>query len=350
MNRQPRTFGIVRGVVFCAACGLAIAARAAQDDAKPSAGEPPAQAKAQGSAATPPIAATIDGKPVFLKEIEVMMRKVAQARVNTTVSQARTQAEVLKQVINRRLAARAIEREGGYVSPEEVDKELESVKTKAASEKLPVEEFVRRQGVSLDTIRDEVLWTRGWDRYVERNISEKMEGYFKAHQKDFDGTLVRASHILLRSEGWRESSNALVERARKLREQILADELTFEQAAERFSAGPSRARGGDLGFFPRFGVMAEDFAKAAFGLKKGEISEPVVTAFGVHLIRVTDEKPGSKQWTEVLDQMRVPASVEMFEKLAEQEAASAKIEFTGLVPYFKPGTTELVMPSAAAAK
>jgi parvulin-like peptidyl-prolyl isomerase len=348
MNRRLNCW-VARGFVWCAVCGAAWSARA-QNEAKAPAAGASAPKKAVDPNYTPVVAATIDGEPVYVKEVEVMMRKVAQTRGVRPKGLANTQAEVLKQVINRRLAVRAIERAGGYITTEEIDKALDGVKVQAKKENITADEFAARQGVSMETIRDEVIWTVAWERYLDRNMSDEMEGYFKAHQKDFDGTLIRASHILLRSDGWRESSAALVERAKKLREKIVADEISFEQAAQQYSVGPSRAKGGDLGFFPRFGVMVDDFSKTAFQLKRGEISEPVVTPFGVHLIRVTDEKPGGKQWTEVLDQMRVPASVELFEKLAEKEAATAKIEYTGVIPYFKPGTTEIVMPATSAAK
>ncbi len=90
--------------------------------------------------------------------------------------------------------------------------------------------------------------------------------------------------------------------------------------------------------------MSEEFSKAAFALDKGQISEPVVSSFGVHLIRATDVKPGNKQWTEVVDQMRGAAAGELFNQLAKREGDNAKIEFTGTVPYFKPDTDEVVVP------
>ena len=58
----------------------------------------------------------------------------------------------------------------------------------------------------------------------------------------------------------------------------------FEKAAEKFSRCPSRHRGGDLGTFGR-GRMVPSFENAAFDLKVGEISKPVRTQFGYHLIQ-----------------------------------------------------------------
>lgn len=64
----------------------------------------------------------------------------------------------------------------------------------------------------------------------------------------------------------------------------LADGKTFEEMAVKFSKCPSRQRGGDLGEFGR-GRMVPSFEEAAFALKPGEVSAPVRTQFGYHLIQ-----------------------------------------------------------------
>ena len=75
--------------------------------------------------------------------------------------------------------------------------------------------------------------------------------------------------------------------AKKLREDINAGKISFEDAARQISLCPSGHEGGDLGFFKR-GVMVKPFEDAAFAMKEiGEVSEPVETQFGWHLIQLT---------------------------------------------------------------
>ena len=88
--------------------------------------------------------------------------------------------------------------------------------------------------------------------------------------------------------------------------------------------------------------MLEPFSAAAFQLKPGELSEPVATMYGVHLIRVTETKPGRKVWTDAKTDLQGPASLELFEALSAELRKEAKVEFTGKMPYYKPGTKELV--------
>ena len=87
---------------------------------------------------------------------------------------------------------------------------------------------------------------------------------------------VRASHILVKSE----------DEAKKLLEEIKGGK-SFADAAKEVSLCPSGRDGGDLGFFKK-GVMVKPFDDAAFAMKEiGEISEPVQTQFGWHLIQLT---------------------------------------------------------------
>jgi len=68
---------------------------------------------------------------------------------------------------------------------------------------------------------------------------------------------------------------------------------------------PSAPRGGDLDFIARKWMVEEPFAKAAFAMKVGDLSDIVTTDFGLHLILVTDRKPGTATtFEQVADEVR----------------------------------------------
>ncbi len=96
-----------------------------------------------------------------------------------------------------------------------------------------------------------------------------------------DFTEVKASHILVDTEA--EAIN--------LKTTIAAGEQTFEDAAKAVSKCPSGSKGGDLGFFKR-NQMVKEFDGVAFdpNQKIGDVSEPVKTDFGWHLLLVTERK------------------------------------------------------------
>ena len=89
---------------------------------------------------------------------------------------------------------------------------------------------------------------------------------------------IKASHILVEKH-----SQAL-----KVLEELKSG-TDFKNLARKYSTCPSGKRGGDLGFFGR-GQMVKEFEKAAWALKLGEISEPVKTEFGYHIIMKTAER------------------------------------------------------------
>jgi peptidyl-prolyl cis-trans isomerase C len=89
---------------------------------------------------------------------------------------------------------------------------------------------------------------------------------------------VRASHILVGSR--KEADNLL----NKLRAGA-----RFEDLAKKHSTCPSGRKGGDLGYFRR-GMMVREFETAAFSLNPGEVSTPIQTQFGFHLIKVVDKR------------------------------------------------------------
>jgi len=84
---------------------------------------------------------------------------------------------------------------------------------------------------------------------------------------------ITASHILVKSQ------EKAVEILNKLK-----TGKSFEELAKENSLCPSKKRGGNLGTFSR-GQMVKEFEKAAFDLKKDEISQPVKTQFGWHIIK-----------------------------------------------------------------
>ncbi len=84
---------------------------------------------------------------------------------------------------------------------------------------------------------------------------------------------VHARHILVKSE---DEANAILFDLKR--------GVSFEQLAGQKSLCPSKNKGGDLGFFKK-GMMVKEFEDAAFALKPGEVSKPVKTMFGYHLIK-----------------------------------------------------------------
>ncbi|MCA9629349.1 MAG: peptidyl-prolyl cis-trans isomerase [Myxococcales bacterium] len=122
------------------------------------------------------------------------------------------------------------------------------------------------------------------------DIRKRIEARRKA-QAENGGPTVTASHILIGYKGaQRAKSDRSKEEAKKLADKIAkeakAKGADFAALAKKYSEGPSAPRGGDLGPFSR-GRMVKPFSDAAFDLKVGDVSDPVETPFGYHIIKRT---------------------------------------------------------------
>lgn len=105
--------------------------------------------------------------------------------------------------------------------------------------------------------------------------------------------MVQASHILVDSE---EKANEILE--------DITDGLSFEDAAKEFSSCPSKQEGGALGQFGK-GQMVKEFEDAAFAMRVGEISAPVKTQFGYHIIKLTENLPArNAEFEEVYQEVK----------------------------------------------
>jgi peptidyl-prolyl cis-trans isomerase D len=118
----------------------------------------------------------------------------------------------------------------------------------------------------------------------------EIQAYYDSHQSEYTQP-ARATVRLasLRLEPSAEDEADVKQILADIRKEIVGHTTTFADAATTWSEDPSAKDGGDLGFFDRQRMVAA-FADVAFALPIGEVSEPVRTQFGLHLITVTDEK------------------------------------------------------------
>ena len=114
-----------------------------------------------------------------------------------------------------------------------------------------------------------------------------------------------------------------------LRSELIEKKGDFAAAAKAESQCPSKQMGGDIGYITRkWSMVDEQFARVAFSLPPGQISDVVQTDYGLHLIKVTDRKAGQQS-----DYAKMKEGVprqrfveEMRQKLLQEERTKGKIE------------------------
>lgn len=171
-----------------------------------------------------------------------------------------------------------------------------------------------------------------WTQLISSRISDEAAKEFYDAQIGSVETQeeIKARHILVATE---EEAQSVID--------ALGAGGDFEALAKEHSTGPSGAEGGDLGYFTA-GTMVAEFNDAAFALQAGEISAPVKTKFGWHVIKVEDrrvqEVPG---FDLVKDQVIEALAQQEGRTMMDEMRAAAAIEIVGAEGE---GTRPLIAP------
>lgn len=127
---------------------------------------------------------------------------------------------------------------------------------------------------------------------------------------------LRARHILVKTEA----------EARDVVEKVHRGE-DFAELAKTTSTGPSKTQGGDLGYFTK-GQMVKEFEEAAFALKPGDVSEPVKTQFGWHVIKIEDKREkGAPPFDSVKDRIMAALVQQKTQETIKNLRDKAKVEY-----------------------
>jgi parvulin-like peptidyl-prolyl isomerase len=276
----------MRDAAFGLALALAAAVASAQDEDRP--------------------LLIVNGEPIMrsaLAKILAPLEKAGLPEEQVNEIARRNAGRFVKDVLLRQF----MQEEGYRPSEEEIGAEVARLRRVYESNRQSgspsFEEALRRQGTSVDEMRTRPTTGMMFSCYVRSGVSDRdLLRLFETERCGFDGTEVRVRHILTDPERMAGKSelarrDMARQRAVEIRALVLEagpdrEDEKFAELAGRHSHCASAAKGGDLGFFKRFGVMVEEFSAAAFAAEVGDIPPVVETRFGFHVVKVTDRRPG----------------------------------------------------------
>ena len=220
-------------------------------------------------------------------------------------NRAKLEEKALEQAIGAKLLLDESQRLDIPVSAADIDAEVAKVVTQVGGED-NFKEALAAQNVTLADFRRELEKGARVNKLVEKACTgtsdpdeSEVTAFYEAHKEEFvQPEEVLCQHILVKG-----SDDAALDKIKAIRERILAGG-DFAEEAKKNSDCPSGQQGGSLGWFGR-GMMVPEFDKAAFEMKKGEISGVISTQFGYHVIYKADQRGGTKQTiVEVHDQIK----------------------------------------------
>jgi peptidyl-prolyl cis-trans isomerase C len=290
------------------------AAQAETEAAPPPPTQPSRAGQTESSAGT---AATVNGTAIANSEVENAMASFLQSQGMPPApppDQAQQiRAMILDVLVGRELLFQRSVSEGIGPSQEEVDEVLKGMRGPFPTEEAWQAQLTA-QGTTEAGLRSTVQRNLSIDKMIQRSVvegvqvgDEEVKIYYDANPNEMQRPEeVRASHILLRVQSGATEEQKGPVRARA--ENILAEIKAggeFAELARQHSEDPTSAvNGGDIGFFRR-GMTDPSFEAAAFGLGLQKTSGIVESAFGYHIIMVTDRhEAGLVPFQEVSERLR----------------------------------------------
>ncbi|MEW6442024.1 MAG: SurA N-terminal domain-containing protein [bacterium] len=276
------------------------------------------------------VVATVNGKVITESELREMTdlfqhQEGAGSRPDASEwEQASMQRRILEELVDRKLMDDYASKNGISASDEEIEQAVKEVQARGNITREQLMESLRRDGVSYeeyrDQIRDQIIKAKMIHKEVRAQVSvkdEQIEAYYLEHPDDFrseEGFFL--SHILLGlpQNPRPEVVEAVMNEARRIRGEVLAG-VPFADAAAKYSQDASAARGGRLGFF-RQGALSGDLESTILGMQEGEVSEPIRTSAGVHIVRLEEKTSGEIR---SLDRVRDTIREKLFEEAAERQ-------------------------------
>lgn len=221
------------------------------------------------------VVARVGGEVITKDELyDIMVQQTGQEALDNLV---------VKKIIELEASDQNLE-----ISEEEIDKEVQELAENYGGQDAMIEALAM-YNVDLDQVREDVAVNIKLEKLLDPRIKitdEEVRAYFAANQEAYAvEEQIKVSHILVGSKEEAQEIRALLTKGEEFAD--LAKELSTDTA--------SKDQGGDLGMVGR-GEMVEEFEQAAFALQPGQISDPVESEYGFHIIKVhekTAARPGT---------------------------------------------------------
>ena len=245
----------------------------------------------------PAIVARVNGQEIPKADFDRLLKQM-ESQAGQAVPKERRD-EIYRALVDQLVTYTALEQEsrarGIEVTAAEA-KQVSDAKIAELRKQIPdpkaFNKALAERNMTLDRLRSDIRKEIAISKMMEAELANtvteaEIREFYDKNPDEFNG--VRASHILIRPEGFDDASKT---KARTTAEGVLKEArggTDFAELARKHSGDGSAQQGGDLGFFTK-ASMVPAFSNAAFALEPGQISDVVETQFGFHIIKLAERK------------------------------------------------------------
>ena len=257
------------------------------------------------------IAAVVGNEIILKSEVERYYEELIYSSPQTSI----TKEEILQMLIEEKLIMEKANNEDIHpITDRELEMQLEQIIQNIVSNFGSYQEFLialQNEGLTLDKLkekyREEISKQSIKEAIIRQEVFSKIsiseydkKQFYQTHLDSLPlrPKMVKIAQIIIKPVVGDNEFKEALNKIEKIKSKIDNGE-DFEELAKQYSDCPTGKNGGDLGYFPR-GQMVKPFEEVAFSLNIGEVSEPVKTKFGYHLIRIDDKKDGEVKAKHIL--------------------------------------------------
>ena len=276
-------------------------------------------------------AAVVNGEPLSAQDWAAALKRLPPFPADADEeSKKSVWLELLGMLMDDMLLRQFLSKHAPPVSKAQIDQRVAELEASLKPKSQTLADFLKETNQTEAQFRAGLALELQWQAYVNQRAGQvDLKAYWEQNRDLFDGVLVRVSHMTIPMPPNADAKQlqAAVTRLQAIRQEVQRG-LDFGEAMRRFSqTEPGTKSCGDLGYFPPRKADADPFIRTASNLKAGEVSDVVRTDFGVHLIKVTERKPGTpSKYEEVKDGVRAVWADELRINLILDLRKTAKIE------------------------
>ena len=235
--------------------------------------------------------AVVGGVSIGMADLESALKQTDPMTVPMSERQrAQQRARALGTLIDGVLMRQFLDANTKPVDLAAVQSRLTAMEADLDKQNKSLAEFCQETRKTVDQVKADIAEQLRWSAFESAQLTDaKLVQFYDENKGFFDGVTVRASHIVVRvpARATDAEKQAAREKLKALRKQLQDDpKLDFDEVAKSLPD-----KGGDLGPISRK-WFDEQFSRAAFALPQGAVSDVVQTDFGMHLIKVTERRPG----------------------------------------------------------
>jgi peptidyl-prolyl cis-trans isomerase C len=280
--------------------------------------------------------ASVDGEPVFLGQLNLLLSSKLGVQQLDQVPQAVQQASAVN-LVRQHLAMRPLRQQGGEALETMLQRSWDQFTGGLRRQGRTLDDYCRQHQTTPRCVRRSRRWQAAWRAYLKRTLTEEnLKRYFQRHRERYVPTRWNVSHLFIPIEtGVPQSAPLAKLRAEKLAGQLAAAgggdasdpsrsslAANFAELARQESHGATANEGGRLGWVTAAGDLPRRLVQAIAETPVGHVTPPTQTSNGMHLVLVHDREATPMAFAELKDRSRLrrEAASVLFQRLVQDQA------------------------------